>query len=161
MVSNKQSERKTNMKLTNNSLIAALAGIALLAVTNPVKAQYKPTGDDGVTASPKVRAQLTELSAKAKTPLVAAGSMACPKCTDEWVTLPNKQAKPAQFLLSRGVPTQKIARHLCASCDTTITVEGLSKATRHNMVTHQCNSCGALTFACCVTIKGGDVATKG
>jgi|SRR5882724_2677510 len=161
MVNNKQSERKTNMKLTNNSLIVALAGIALLAVANPVKAQYKPTGDDGITASPKVRAQLSELNAKAKSPLVGVGSMTCPKCKDEWVTLPNKQAKPAQFLLSHGVPTQKVARHLCAGCDTTITVEGLSKATRHSVVTHQCNSCGALTVACCDTIKGGDVATKG
>ncbi len=44
------------MKLTNKNLIAALAGIALLAVANPVKAQYKPMGDDGITASPKVRA---------------------------------------------------------------------------------------------------------
>jgi len=143
------------MKLTNKNLIAALAGIALLAVANPVKAQYKPMGDDGITASPKVRAQLGELKAKAKSPLVGAGSRACPKCKDEWVTLPNKQAKPAQFLLSRGVPTQKVARHLCASCDTTITVEGLSKATRHNVVTHQCNSCGAHTLACCGASKEG------
>src|SRR6266700_201336 len=158
MVSNKQSERKTNMKLINN-LIAALAGIALIAVANPVQAQYKPTGDDGITASPKVRAQLSELSAKAKTSLVAAGSMACPKCKDEWVILPNKQAKPAQFLLSHGVPTQKIARHLCASCETTISVQGFSKTTSHNVVTHQCNSCGALTVACCATVQRGDVAT--
>ena len=142
------------MKLINN-LIAALAGIALIAVANPVQAQYKPTGDDGITASPKVRAQLSELSAKAKTSLVEVGSMACPKCKDEWVILPNKQAKPAQFLLSRGVPIQRVARHRCASCDTTITVEGLSKAIRHNVVTHQCNSCGAHTLACCGASKEG------
>ncbi len=147
------------MKTTNKTLIAALAGIALFAA--PVQAQYKAVGDDGIAASPKVRAQLNERKARLNTATPALASMACPKCKDEWVTLPNRQAKPAQFLLSRGVPTTKVARHLCASCDTTITVEGLSKATRHNVVTHQCTSCGAQTLACCNTSKGGDVATKG
>ena len=143
------------MKLTNKNLIAALAGTALLAVASPVKAQYTPTGDDGITASPKVRAQLGELKARAKSPIVGADLMACPKCKDEWVTMPNKQAKPAQFLLSRGVPSQKVARHLCPSCDTKITVEGLSKATRHHVVTHQCSPCGAHTLACCGASKEG------
>jgi len=155
---NKQKERKAIMKTTNKTLIAALAGIALFAA--PVQAQYKAVGDDGIAASPKVRAQLNERKARLNTATPALVSMACPKCKDEWVTSPNRQAKGVQYLVSGGVPVTKVARHLCAGCNTTITVEGNSKATKHNVATHTCASCGAELASCCSTSKNG-VATKG
>lgn len=139
------------MKTTNKTLIAALAVIALFAA--PVRAQYKAAGDDGIAASPKVRAQLNQRKARLNPATPALASMACPKCRHEWVTLPNRQAKPAQFLLSRGIPTTKVARHLCVGCNTIIKTQGLSKATRRNVAIHECSSCGAQTLACCDTIK--------
>ena len=143
------------MKTTIKTLIATLAGIALFAA--PVRAQYQAVGDDGIAASPKVRAQLNERKARLNPAAPTAGSrMACPKCKDQWITSPNRHAKGAQYLVSGAAPTTKVARHLCASCNTTVKVEGLSKQTKREVVTHQCASCGAVTLACCST-KGASV----
>ena len=46
------------MRTTNKTLVATLAGIALLSFAGPAQAQYNPVGEDGIAASPKVRAQL-------------------------------------------------------------------------------------------------------
>jgi len=156
---NKQKERKAIMKTTNKTLIAALAGIALFAA--PVQAQYKAVGDDGIAASPKVRAQLNERRATVNTAPAVAASMLCPKCKDVWVSQVDPTPKGAKVLLSQGRPTNKVARHLCAGCETTISVVGLSKATRHNLATHTCSSCGAATLACCSTKSAPGVVTKG
>ena len=149
------------MKTTNRTLIAALAGIALLSIAGPAQAQYTPIGDHGITASPKVRAQLDDRKARLSTAPVAEASMACPKCKDAWVNQVDPTPKGAKVLLSQGRPTNKVARHLCGGCETTIGVVGLSKATRRNLATHSCSSCGTVTLACCSTKGAAGVVTKG
>src|SRR5204863_1457130 len=133
----------------------------LLSIAGPAPAQYRPTGDDGITASPKVRAQLVERRATVSTSPAVAASMLCPKCKDAWVNQVDPTPKGAKVLLSQGRPTNKVARHLCGGCETTISVVGLSKATRHDVATHSCSSCGAVTLACCSTKGAAAVATKG
>jgi hypothetical protein len=48
---------------TLNSILFAAAVSATVGLANNASAQYKPTGDDGVTASPKVRQMLNERAA--------------------------------------------------------------------------------------------------
>jgi hypothetical protein len=43
-----------------NKILFAAALAATLSLANNASAQYKPTGDDGITASPKVRQMLSE-----------------------------------------------------------------------------------------------------
>ena len=50
------------MKNLNKVLFAA-AIAATMSLANSASAQYKPTGDDGITASPKVRQMLNESAA--------------------------------------------------------------------------------------------------
>jgi hypothetical protein len=50
------------MKNLNKVLFAA-AIAATVGLANTASAQYKPTGDDGITASPKVRQMLNERAA--------------------------------------------------------------------------------------------------
>ena len=90
------------MKTTNKTLIATLAGIALLSFAGPAQAQYRPTGDDGITASPKVRAQLVERRATVNTTPAVAASMLCPKCKDAWVNQVDPTPKGAKVLLSQA-----------------------------------------------------------
>ena len=122
-------------------------------------AQYKPTGDDGITASPKVRALLDERKPRHNTAAVP-DSMACPVCKDQYVSLPLRGAKGGQILMARGTPTQKVVRHLCAGCDTTISVTGTGKA-KHNVVTHTCSGCGVEIAACCSSDPSSKVPTRG
>jgi len=157
----KQNERKAIMTTTNKTLIATLAGIALLSFAGPAQAQYRPTGSDGITASPKVRAQLVERRATVNTAPAVAASMLCPKCKDAWVSQVDPTPKGAKVLLSQGRPTNKVAKHLCGGCETTISVVGLSKADRHNVATHTCSGCVAATLACCSTKDSGAGATTG
>ena len=139
------------------ALAVCVSAFALIATAS---AQfYKPTGDDGITASPKVRAQLDERRARLQTTTAVVPSMACPKCTDHYVTVPVKGAKGGQILMAGAIPTQKIAKHLCPSCETTIAVAGVGKA-KHGVAIHKCVSCGSENLACCGT-KSGAVATKG
>ncbi len=133
------------MQTTNKTLIATLAAIAFLSFAGPVRAQYRPSGDDGITASPKVRAQLVERGTTVNTASAVAASMLCSKCKDVWVSQVDPTPKGAKVLLSQGRPTNKVAKHLCGGCETTISVVGLSKADRHNVATHTCSSCGAVT----------------
>jgi hypothetical protein len=144
--------RGSNLALT----VAALAAATMVSQANP---QYKPTGDDGITASPKLRAQLDERKARLNTAPVMLPTMACAKCQDVWASVPVKGAKGGQILVAGGAPTQKIARHLCTGCETTITVVGHGKGT-HDVATHKCASCGSQNLACCGTTTGA-VATKG
>lgn len=46
-----------------NNILFVIALAASLSLVSSVNAQYRPTGDDGVTASPKVRQQLNEREA--------------------------------------------------------------------------------------------------
>jgi hypothetical protein len=140
----------TLVRLTGMTIALALfAGLA-----GEAKAQYKPTGDDGVSASPRLRQQLDERKARLNTAPATVVSMPGPKCKDEFVKRVDWTARGAHK------PTVLIAKHLCASCATTISVEGHGKAKR-DVVIHKCSSCGAKTLACCTTKKGNETPTKG
>ena len=149
------------MKTKTSTGVAVLAGIVLFAIASPAQVRYTATGDDGITASPKVRAQLNEHATRSATVATTAPEMACPKCKNESIARPVRNAKGAQFLAAGGVPTEKITRHLCPSCETTITVAGTGKA-KHDVAVHKCVSCGAEYLACCSTTgHGGITKTKG
>jgi hypothetical protein len=53
------------MKNLNKALLGA-AIAATLSLANTASAQYTPTGDDGITASPKVRQMLDERAASSR-----------------------------------------------------------------------------------------------
>ncbi len=55
------------MKNANRFLIAA-AALALFASAGQIQAQYQAVGDDGIAASPKVRAMLNERRARGMAP---------------------------------------------------------------------------------------------
>ena len=141
-----------------SSLGLAATLIATFVAVAPANAQYRPTGDDGITASPKVRAMLD--ARKASTTPVAAPvpAMACPKCKDTWVAQPDTNAKGAKILM--GQTTKLVAQHLCAGCSTDLVTAGAGKA-KHTVATHKCSGCGAENLACCSTKGAGAVATKG
>ena len=134
--------------------IGSVAAIALLLFAATAMGQYKPTGDDGITASPKVRQMLNER--KPASPGVAvrsdSGTMPCAKCKDEYVKRIDWAARGATK------PAILVVKHLCDSCETTFSVEGVGKA-KHDVATHKCSTYGAENLACCST--GSSVATKG
>ena len=142
------------MKTT--AVIAALTGIALFSLADPVQAQYKPTGDDGITASPKLRQFLDEHKGSVGSASVTSEipQMACPKCKD-------KVTKKVDYTV-RGAnkPTVTVVTHLCEGCGTDWKVVGHGKA-KQSIATHKCTGCGAEDLACCNTTKGSTVATKG
>ena len=143
--------------MKTNTLFAALAGIAMFAFTSPVLAQYKPTGDDGITASPRLRQQLDDYRKNHSTnaPVtVEVAKMACPKCTDKVTTRVDYSARGA------NKPVIRVATHQCEGCGTEWTITGHGKA-KQSVATHKCSSCGAEILACCNMAKGSDVATKG
>ena len=144
------------MKTINKTLIAALAGIAMFAFTSPVLAQYKPTGDDGITASPKARQFLDEYKRNHSPAPVPAeiAQMPCPKCQDKVTTRVDYSARGA------NKPTILVSTHLCDGCGTDWKITGVGKA-KQSVASHKCSACGAETLACCNTGKGGEVATKG
>lgn len=57
-------KKDKNMK-NQNSILFAAAIAAILSLANNASAQYKPTGNDGITASPKLRQMLNERAASA------------------------------------------------------------------------------------------------
>ena len=128
----------------------ALAAVVLAALgfASTTRAQYKPVGDDGITASPKVRQMLNERNASA-TPVVAvAPAMACPKCADVLTTEINRQAKGGQALA--GTATHKVAKHACSACETKLTAAGAGKA-KHIVPTHRCVVDVPNPATCCAT----------
>lgn len=144
------------MKRTNNILIAALAGIALSLFAGSVQAQYKPVGDDGIAASPKLRQQLDEYKrnhSPAPAPAEIA-KMPCAKCEDKVTTRVDYSARGA------NKPTIRVVTHQCEGCGTDWSIVGHGKA-KQSVATHKCTSCGAETLACCNTSKDSTVATKG
>jgi len=153
------------MKTTRINKTARLTGItiAVAMFAGLAQAQYKPTGDDGITASPRLRQMLNERNRVPATQPAPSDykPMSCAKCKDVWVSSVDSFAKPAKVMMSGFKPTVTTAKHLCNGCDTRITVTGLSKATRRNVALHKCSSCGAETLACCNTKKGSEVTTKG
>lgn len=142
------------MKIT--TVVAALTGIALFSLAGPVQAQYKPTGDDGITASPRLRQRLDEYN-RNHSPAPAPAEipqMACAKCKDKVTSRIDYSARGA------NKPTIRVVTHLCDGCGTDWTVVGHGKA-KQSVATHKCTSCGSENLACCNTSKGSDVATKG
>ncbi|ODU23876.1 MAG: hypothetical protein ABS95_02895 [Verrucomicrobia bacterium SCN 57-15] len=143
------------MKAT--TIMAALAGVALFAFSSPVFAQgYKPTGDDGITASPRLRQQLDDWHrnhSPAPTP-AEIPQMACPKCTDKVTSRIDYSARGA------NKPVIRVVTHQCEGCGTDWKIVGVGKG-KQSVATHKCSSCGAENLACCNTTKGSTVATKG
>jgi hypothetical protein len=148
------------MKKMNNTLIAALAGLALALVASSAQAQYKPTGDDGITASPKVRQQLDERRARTTPVAAVVPSMACPKCKDTWVVQADKNSKGLGARTLMGKTTKLVAQHLCGGCGVDWAIAGTGKA-KHAVAAHKCSGCGSENLACCSTKAAGEVATKG
>jgi hypothetical protein len=144
-MNNETVEKKdTNMKTIRIPLMVAT--LATLTVTTAANAQYKPVGDDGIAASPKVRQILNERNAVATPAVAALPAMACPKCADVFTSEVNRQAKGAQVLA--GTATQKVAKHTCTACETTLTVVGEGKA-RHTVTTHKCAADVPNPATCC------------
>jgi|SRR6185437_241211 len=121
---------------TTTTLIAAIAGMALFA--GAAYAQYKATGDDGITASPKLREMITASTISAQP---AAAEHNCTMCKDQYTSRVDQTAK--------GVikPTVLVAKHLCPGCETTVSLRGQGKAAQ-NLVTHTCT---AKSASCCAT----------
>ena len=140
-------KKDTNMK-TNRSPKIALAAVALavVAFAGTASAQYKPVGDDGITASPKVRQMLNERKAAARPAIATAPAMTCPKCADVLTTSVNAQAKGGQVLA--GTAAQKVAKHTCTTCETKFTVVGEGKA-KHTVATHKCAADVPTPATCC------------
>src|SRR5437879_1690232 len=68
------------MKNTHCFLIAA-AALALFASAGQSRAQYQAVGDDGIAASPKVRAMLNERKARSMSPQEVTIHQAAPQTT--------------------------------------------------------------------------------
>ena len=123
-----------NMK-TTKTLIAATLGLALFA--GAAYAQFKATGDDGITASPKLREMLTAQSGIPSQPALAPHG--CATCKDEYTTRVDATAK------GLVKPTVLTSKHLCPTCKTTASVQGQGKAAQ-NVAEHKCTAEAA---ACC------------
>jgi hypothetical protein len=125
------------------NLLSALAtAVAALTLTTAAYAQYKPVGDDGIAASPKVRQMLNERKASTQ---VAPPTMACNKCVDVRSAKLPAQAKGAEILTG----TKQVSySHACASCSTKLTVAGEGKA-KHQVATHTCSMDVVTTAGCC------------
>jgi hypothetical protein len=124
------------------------SALAALALTTAANAQYKPIGDDGIAASPKVRQALNEQKAPAPQAVAALPAMACPKCVDVLTTEANRQAKGGQVLA--GTATQKVAKHSCTACQVTWTTVGEGKA-KHIVAAHKCGADVANNASCCAS----------
>lgn len=155
---------KTVIELTRmvqgSGLALAAIVIATFVAVTPAKAQYRSTGDDGITASPRLRAQLDERRAKVTAVSATAVSMACPKCKDTWISQPDQNSKGSGARTLIGQTTKRIARHLCEGCSTEWATAGTGKA-KLAVASHKCSGCGAENLACCSTKGAGEVATKG
>lgn len=145
------------MKTTiNSTLMAALAGIAMFVFASPALAQYKPTGDDGITASPKVR-QLLDEQRRNHSPAPASvevAKMPCQKCQDMIAAQVDYTARGA------NKPVILVSTHQCRGCGTDWAVTGIGKA-KQLVPTHKCSGCGEANLACCQTEKGSGLVTKG
>ena len=144
------------MHTINKPLLSALAGIALFSVASPAQAQFKPVGDDGIAASPKVRSMMMKpISSPADVAGLKAGdmvAMACPKCKTIMVTHVNTEK--GHIKTATTVPED-----VCPGCEQKFTVVGEGKG-KHNVVTHVCKKCGSTDAFCCVMKKDGE-PTKG
>jgi hypothetical protein len=129
---------------TNKTLLAVLTSIALVSLTGVTYAQYKATGADGITASPKLR---ETLNARATAPLASAPSaksdMPCGSCKEEYTTRVDRTARGA------NKPATTVVNHLCPACETTWKITGVGKNAT-SVAVHQCKATGENTATCCV-----------
>ena len=138
----------------------ALAAVTVFLTTLSASAQYKPTGDDGITASPKVRAQLDERRARVTPASPTTPTMACGKCKDGWVAVGDTASKGSGARTLIGQTTRLIAKHLCDGCGAEWNVAGTGKG-KQAIASHKCTACGAENLACCSGTGSGTMATKG
>jgi hypothetical protein len=133
------------MKTTSKTIIAAFAGMALFF--GAAQAQYTATGNDGITASPKLRELINSRTGSSAPSVMPAGAKhACAMCKYEVVTRVDSTARGAVK------PTITVAKHLCPGCETTISTAGTGKASR-DVVTHKCSAGGAESATCCALKK--------
>lgn len=93
------------------------------------------------------RAQAVEKSAKTSTDYKP---MSCAKCRDVIVERPLTNVKGAIFLMAGSVPKEKIVRHQCEGCATTLAAVGHGKS-KTEVAKHTCTSCGSENEGCCST----------
>jgi len=111
--------------------------------------------DDGIAASPKVRAGLDER--KTKIAVVkekgTVSTMPCAQCTDVLVSSPLSEPKGlgARTLVAKGTFTKPVAKHLCPACETKWQVSGVGKA-RQAVAVHTCGQT-AKKLTCCSTVS--------
>jgi hypothetical protein len=140
-------ERKIVMKTNSKIMVAVLSAFAAFSFATATQAQYRATGGDGITASPKLREILDN---RAVTPPVAAvkAPMACALCKDEFVTRTDTTARGAIK------PTVTVAKHLCNSCETRTVVKGQGKA-QTTSSTQSCRAGETAGPACCAPRTAG------
>jgi hypothetical protein len=134
--------------------------IGVFATVTTANAQYKPTGYDGITASPRLRAQLDERKTTTTADSATVPSMACARCKDAWFAKADTSPKGAGARTLMGQTTKSVVQHLCGGCGSEWTTAGSGKA-KLAVATHKCSSCGAENLACCAPKGASDVATKG
>ena len=134
------------MKTSNQTLLATLAGIALLVPAGPARAQLKTAGDTTL-ASPKQRQFHAErIGVAAPSAPAINTSMSCAQCQDVYISRKDMTARGA------NKPKILVQQHLCESCETHWTVTGEGKA-RQAIATHECASGGAGSLSGCGTAK--------
>jgi len=133
-------ELKESMKL---NLFAATTVLALL--TTAAYAQYIPVGNDGVTASPRLRQMLNEKPAKAPAVAAKTEGMRCSKCVDVATSRTPANAKGAE--VATGVKQVRY-HHGCPSCETQLTVVGEGKA-KQTVALHSCSMLASKSPGCC------------
>jgi len=132
-----KNRKKIDMNVTRKTSLALFIGVALFSFLS-AQAQYVATGDDGITASPKVR---QALSAQAQPASIAGKTeMSCPQCKDQLV--------PSSDVTLRGAHRSPVlvAKHLCGACTTRMQVTGTGKAAT-TTATHSC-SAGSKASCC-------------
>ncbi len=143
-----------------SGFISAAIVIAVLAVVSQASAQYRPTGNDGITASPRLRLRLDEAKGTLTAPKATASVMPCPKCKDEWVAHVNTEPKGIGARTLMGHRAKLVVEHLCTGCGADWSVVGTGKG-KHAVAIHTCSNCGSANLACCAAKDSGMVATRG
>src|SRR5262245_45274337 len=124
------------MKTRNRTLIAAISAISVFAYASAARAQYKPTTEGGITASPKAQSMLG-IKTKAEADALKPGdtiAMVCAKCKS--VMVHNVTTEKGHVkLMTIG------EKHLCPGCNTYIKVAGAGKLGAKDEVKHVCEKC--------------------
>jgi hypothetical protein len=117
---------------TNYRISIMAAVVAALTIAGTASAQRQLVGEDGIAASPKVRAQFNE---RTTAPAIAAPATVhkCAACTETLVTVVDKGTKGPNHLVTKAF------RHNCAGCNTKFVTEGTGKA-KKDVTIHTCNA---------------------